>query len=116
MSIKFTKLSSILVAGAIASSLVTGVARAESVPETFKKAYFANTGDAFENGSILGQLKFIFGIGGFPETKISGDGKLVDIIYHDVMQQQAENGPKIVTRDLRNPFDTSVAEYQQYGN
>ena len=115
MSIKFTKLSPILVTVAIGSSLMTGVAQAESVSETFKEAYFKNSGDAFYNSSILGQLEFIFGINGFAETKIAKDGKLVDILYQDVMKQQAQNGPKIVTRDLRNPFDTSVAEYQNSG-
>lgn len=114
MSIKFTKLSLILVAGAIASSLMTGVAQAESISETFNEAYFENTGDAFENSTILGQLEFIFGIGGFAENKIAKDGKLINIIYQDVMEQQAENGPNLVTRDLRNPFNTSVAEQSRY--
>ena len=116
MFIKFTKLSSILAVFTLASSLMMGMARAESIPETFKKAYFSNTGDSFDNGTILGQLKFITGIGGFAETKIAEDGRLIDIIYHDVMEQQTESGPRIVTRDLMNPFDTSVAEYQKYGN
>ena len=114
MSTKFTKLSPILAVVAIASSLMTGVAQAESIPETFKKAYFENTGDAFENGTIKGQLEFISGTGGFADTKIAKDGKLVTIIYHDVMKQQGENGPKMMTRDLKNPFDTSVFEYQRY--
>ena len=114
MSIKFTKLSLILVAGAIASSLMTGVAQAESVSETFKEAYFENTGDAFENGSILGQLEFILGTGGFADAKIAKDGKLIDILYQDVMKQQAESAPNMVTRDLKNPFNTSVAEQSRY--
>ena len=114
MSIKFTKLSPILIATAIASSLMTGIARAGSVSETFEKAYFENSGNAFENSTIWGQLEFIFGPSGFAETKIARDGKLVNIIYHDVMKQQAESGYKMLTRDLKNPFNTSVAEYQRY--
>ena len=114
MSIKFTKLSPILFTVAIASSLMTGVARADSVSETFKKAYFDNSGDAFENATIWGQLEFMFGLNGFAEQKIARDGKLVNIIYHDVMEQQAESGPAIITRDLKNPFETSVAELRRY--
>ena len=115
MFIKFTtKLSQILLATVIISSAMNGVAKAESIPETFVEAYFENSGDAFDNGSILGQFKFLFGIGGFAETKIANDGKLVDIIYHDVMHQQTEGGPRLVTRDLSNPFDTSVADNPEY--
>ena len=114
MSIKFTKLSPIFFTVAIASSLMTGVAQAGSVSETFQKAYFENSRDAFENASIWGQVQFMFGPNGFAETKIAKDSELVDIIYHDVLKQQAESGPTMVTRDLRNPFSTSVAEYQRY--
>ena len=38
----------------------------------------------------------------------------MNIIYHDVMEQQAESGAPIVTRDLKNPFDTSVAQQQRF--
>ena len=114
MSIKFTKLSPVLFTVALASSLMTGVAQAGSVSETMQKAYFENSGDAFKNASIWGQVQFLFGPNGFAETKIRRDGKLVNIIYHDVMKQQAESGSPIFTRDLRNPFSTSVAEYQRY--
>ena len=116
MSIKLIKLSSIVAVVAIASSLMTGIAQAESIPETFKKAYFINTGDSFDNATILGQLKFITGIGGFAETKIANEGRLIDLIYQDVMEQQAKNEPRIITRDLMNHYDTSVAEYQKYSN
>ena len=114
MSIKFTKLSQILIATVMTSSVMTGVAKAESIPENFREAYFENTGDAFKNGTIGGQLEFIFGIGGFAETKIAKDGKLVDILYKDVIKQQAESGPRLVTRDLSNPFNTSVSEHPEY--
>ena len=114
MSTKFTKFSPILAGVAIASSFMTGVAQAESVSETFTNAYFENSGDAFENSSIQGQLNFITGLGGFSDMRIAKDGKLITILYHDVMKQQAENAPRMFTRDLPNPFDTSVYQYQRY--
>ena len=116
MSIKFTKLSQILIATFISSYVIAEPAKAESIPETFREAYFENSGNAFQNGTIRGQLEFILGIDGFPETKISRDGKLIDIIYKDVMKQQAQSGPRLVTRDLSNPFQTSVSEHPEYNN
>ncbi len=125
MSIQFTKLSSILLITAT-SSLFAISAQAQTQPENlerieplstlevFEKAYFEHTGDAFQNDSILGQLNTIFGFKQFPEKQIALDGKLVDTLYRDVMKTQSQNGAPMKTRDLNNPYDTSLQQNPDY--
>ena len=119
MSIKFTKLGSILLIAA-ASSLFSFQAIAEekskpiSTVEVFDKAFFDHTENAFDNDSIINQLNTIFGFNLFPETQISLDGELIDILYKDVMKQQSQAGAPMKTRDLNNPYTTSLQEKPEY--
>ncbi|VEP15030.1 conserved exported hypothetical protein [Hyella patelloides LEGE 07179] len=120
MSIKFTKLSSILLITAI-SSLFAMEAKAEeptnkpiSVNDTFKEAYFVHTGDNYQNSSFIGQLNTILGFKGFPDNQISADGKLMDMVYQNVIEQQSQVGSPMKTRDLSNPYTTSLQENPGY--
>ena len=120
MSIKFTKLSSILLITTI-SSLFVLEAKAEnptvetvSVVNTFKNAYFEHTGSNFQNSSFVGQLNTILGFKGFPDNQVSADGKSVDKIYQDVMSGQSQIGSPLKTRDLTNPYTTSLQENPGY--
>ncbi|MDJ0897976.1 MAG: serine/threonine protein kinase [Xenococcus sp. MO_188.B8] len=128
MSIKFTKLSSIVFLTTIASlfplklwaqtttknevteSEVTPV----SVQQVFTDAFFRHSGNAFRNDGYIDQLNNIFGFNRFPEIQISKDGELVDILYQDSLKQQAERGVPMKTRDLGNPYDTSLRENPGY--
>jgi hypothetical protein len=89
----------------------------ESLQYVFDRAFFHNTGDFYEITSISGQLNHIFGWrtfpGSYPDNLVSRDGKLLGTIYTDAMQQQG-GGPLIRTRDLPNPFDTSVFQNPSY--
>ncbi len=126
MSIKFTKLGSILLITAI-SSFFAVQAQAEemeqplsmteqplSTLEVFEKAFFKHTENAFDNDSIINQLNTIFGFNLFPETQISLDGELVHMLYVDAMKKQAEGAAPIKTRDLSNPYSTSLQENPEY--
>ena len=119
MSIKFTKLGSILLITAI-SSLLTVQAQAEemeqplSTLEVFEKAFFKHTENAFDNDSMVNQLNTIFGFNLFPETQISLDGELVHMLYVDVMKKQAQGAAPIKTRDLSNPYSTSLQQNPEY--
>lgn len=85
----------------------------ETIPELFGKAFNYESGNFFQNDSMEAQLELIFGIAdpfsasSFPENEISRDAELVDIFYQDYMQQLTGNTP-IRTRDLENPYTTSV--------
>ena len=125
MSIKFTKLGSILLITAI-SSFFTVQAQAETASqdkdkmqplttvEVFEKAFFEHSGDAFQNTGIISQLNTILGFNRFPEKQITLDGKLVNILYRDGMQTQAGSGTPMKTRDLINPYTTSLQENPGY--
>ncbi|MEL6441975.1 MAG: serine/threonine protein kinase [Cyanobacteria bacterium J06621_8] len=115
MPIKFTKLSKVLVIAAIAS-LFALEAKAEpvSLSQQFEDAYFTKGKNAFWQSSIVGQLDNIIGITGYPEQDISADGQAVDDVYQAGLKQQSEMGAKVITRDLENPYDTSVLENPSY--
>jgi len=111
MSIKFTKLTKILVISTVAS-LFSIEAKAEMQPlhEEFEEAYYTKGKNAFQQSSIFGQINTILGLTGFPEQHISADGKAVDKVYSKGLEQQASSGEALVTRDLENPYDTSLRE------
>lgn len=123
MSIKFTKLSKILVIATIAS-LFSVEAMAEtknkksmemiSLEQAFQDAYFKRGKNAFQQSSILGPINTIFGFTGFPEQHISIDAQAVDQVYQNGIKQQAATEIPIMTRDLANPYDTSLMENPSY--
>ncbi|MGF1539165.1 MAG: serine/threonine protein kinase [Pleurocapsa sp.] len=124
MSIKFTKLAQILVITTIASLFsVEVMAQTEddsnssetiSLSQAFKDAYFTRGKDAYEQSGYLGQINAIFGFTGFPEQHISQDGQAVNSLYRYALQKQTEVGSPIMTRDLANPYDTSLLENPDY--
>ncbi len=86
----------------------------ESIPAAFNRAFFEHTGNAFENQTIVSQLNTIFGFNYYPEKQIALDGELVDYLYKDVMEQQTASIAPVRTRDLSNPFNTSLYENPGY--
>ncbi|MEM9273134.1 MAG: serine/threonine protein kinase [Cyanobacteria bacterium P01_F01_bin.143] len=120
MSIKFTKLSSILLLTTIASLCPlklwaqTTTDNEGASQRIFEKAFFENSGTAFRNDGFVDQLNHIFGFNQFYDIQISKDGELVDILYQDGLKQQAEAVAPIKTRDLENPFSTSLQENPSY--
>lgn len=115
MSIKFTKLSKILVIATIASLLsLEAKAETESLPEAFNNAYFKKGKNAFRQSSIFEQIDTIVGFTGFPERHISADGKAIDNVYQAGLKQQSATGMRMMTRDLENPYDTSLKENPSY--
>jgi hypothetical protein len=115
MSIKFTKLSKVLVIATIAS-LFTVQAQAETKPldDAFKDAYYKRGKDAFKQSSFLYQLINMDGLLGFPEQHIAADGKAVDRLYQQSLAKQTSSGEYLVTRDLENPYNTSLRENPSY--
>lgn len=115
MSIKFTKLSKVLVIATIASLLsLEAKAEMEPLTEKFDNAYFKKGKNAFRQSSILGQINTIIGIPGFPEQDIAADAEAVDEVYQAGLEQQSATGARMITRDLENPYDTSLIENPSY--
>lgn len=85
--------------------------------DVFTRASYNDTGRFYEIMDISGQANQIFGWRTFPgsffDNQITNDGLTVETVYHDALHQQM-SGPRIVTRDLLNPFDTSLRENPEY--
>lgn len=84
-----------------------------TVDRLVNQTFWANSGDFFEQASIPGQMNTMFGWrrfpqGSFPENNITEDGLLLSAILHDYFRQLQQREPNIRTRDLANPFDTSL--------
>ena len=79
-----------------------------------KKLFFEHSGNAFQNAGIISQLNTILGFKWFPEKQITLDGQLVHMLYRDGMKTQAESGTPMKTRDLINPYTTSLQENPEY--
>lgn len=63
----------------------------------------------FFDRSIAGDALFTFGIN-YGEVRAARVGRKLEQFYADLLTQQAEDSPIIRTRDLANPFNTSVLQ------
>jgi hypothetical protein len=89
--------------------------------ELMNEAFWYNGGDLFEQASIDGQLNYIFGWrtfpeGSFSENNIRRDSLLMNTITRDFFKQVVEREPTIRTRDIPNPFNSSVQQNPSYIN
>jgi hypothetical protein len=83
------------------------------------QAFSQNSGDFYEQASALGQLNFLFGWADFPEGSYSEnslyrDSLLLSTILDDYFQQLVQREPTIRTRDLENPFNSSLYDNSNY--
>lgn len=83
--------------------------------ELVNRAFSQNSGDFFQQADLSGQLNTIFGWrnfpqGSFPENNITRDGLLLNAILADYFKQLQQENPTMRTRDIPNPFDSSVGE------
>jgi hypothetical protein len=85
--------------------------------EAFSRAFYNDTGRFYEQTGISGQLNKIFGWRSFPgsfnDNQIANDGLTVETIYYDALRQQ-NSGPRMMSRDLPNPFDSSLTTNPDY--
>jgi len=125
MILKFRSLAGILLLVA-SGAVLPSVAAAEPASSTnpiadettsgvFNRAFFKNTPNFFRDQSIEHQFNNIFGQGtliknSYPENQDRRDANLVDIIYKDTLKQQVSSGPVLRTRDLPNPYSSSILE------
>lgn len=90
----------------------------DSLADVFNRAFYNKTGQFFDQVGLSGQLNVIFGLrsfpGSYPDNLIADDGETLSVLMKDVLEQQANSTPPIRTRDLANPFDTSLQENPSY--
>ena len=118
VALRFRNLTGVLVLVAAASgfpfaaiaqpTLSTQPSSNELISETFNQAFFASDREFYRNRSFGRQLDLILGVGSFTESEISQDAERVNNLYEDSLNRQVSSDPIIRTRDLPNPYDTSI--------
>ena len=114
----FSRLSSVLVmvvaATGFHSSAIAQPASStqpkpdETLAETFERTFFTNDLTFFRNRSLGRQFNWIFGFNGYTENEINRDAARVDDLYRSSLKRQTSSDPVIRTRDLPNPYETSI--------
>lgn len=95
-----------LVIGAIALTVgLAGQAKADSYDSEFKKVFSANSGDIYENGSLLKQFNTLVGLS-FSDLEYRKDAQALTAVYREGMSRQV--GVPVITQDLTDPFNTSI--------
>jgi len=113
MPIKFNRFSSIWLAiGVVAGFQANAIAQPSNrtLADRFEQAMFTSNPDFFQNRSFGRQFDWLLGTNGFPENEIQRDAKRANILYRTGLEQQVSSDPVIRTRDLPNPYETSILE------
>ncbi|MBW4664225.1 MAG: hypothetical protein KME01_08505 [Chroococcus sp. CMT-3BRIN-NPC107] len=123
MGLKFNSLASALViftaigtgSTAIAQTSPTSeYSQSETLADRFDEVFFTRDKDFSENRSFGRQLDFLFGFGtfdtSFVDNEINADTKAITVLYKEALLQQGSSTPAVRTRDLPNPYDTSILQ------
>ncbi|ACK67534.1 S-layer domain protein [Rippkaea orientalis PCC 8801] len=91
--------------------------RGDTLQTIFNRAFFNETLTFWDSTDLSGQVNGIFGVryapGSFFDNQIANDGKTFQTVYRDALNQQTA-GPRILTPDLPNPFNTSIQSNPSY--
>ena len=79
-----------------------------TLPEAFNRAYYRHDGNFFDNRGIWQGVRLIFGVPNYVENSISQDGRSVDRLYKEALEQQVSSDPVLRTPDLPNPYTGSI--------
>lgn len=83
--------------------------RQPTISETLDQQ--SNFDSYWTDEDLGGDANFVFSIE-TPEGVIRGASERVEAIYKDLLQQQDDDFPTMRTRDLANPYETSLLELQ----
>jgi hypothetical protein len=86
-----------------------------NVEEMVNEAFWRNGGNFYDDTKPGAFFDTMFGWGSFPqgtypENEIARDGLLIYTIMNDYFKQLQEDHPTLRTRDLENPYETSLRE------
>lgn len=110
---RFLKIAGILVATvtvtAIATALSAPAASAqETVLDAVENISQQRAGDYYRNRSAFSQIRFITGLGGFPDQRINRDSAALAGAYKELLVLQDQSTATVRVPDLPNPYTTSV--------
>lgn len=80
----------------------------ETLAETFNRTFFDSDPNFFRNRSFKRQFDWILGTNGFADNEIQRDSAKVDKLYRAALKRQVSSDPPVRTRDLPNPYETSI--------
>ena len=96
---------------------MTGVQPGEPLPTVFNRAFYHDTGRFYDITDLSGQANKIFGwrswTGSYFDNQIANDGQTFGAVYDDALRQQTA-GTRIRTRDLANPFNSTLQDNPSY--
>lgn len=96
------------------STADTQFQRPQTTAEVFQELFYSNDKPFFENRSVIRQLDMIFGIGSFKnsfvENEIHADTQAIHEFYVEALANQVASDPVVRTRDLPNPYETSILQ------
>jgi hypothetical protein len=88
--------------------VLTDVEPLPTIPDAFQRAFYSHNGNFYDNRGIRESLRLIFGIPHYVENAIYLDGRSVNRLYREVLQQQVASDPVLRTPDLPNPYTGSI--------
>lgn len=80
----------------------------QRVPDALESIIDRRSGNYFRNRSTFSQIRFITGMGGFPENRLDGDAAALGEAYQELMMLQTQNTATVRVPDLPNPYTSSV--------
>ncbi|WP_009632778.1 hypothetical protein [Synechocystis sp. PCC 7509] len=84
----------------------------KTLADQFEEVFFTNDKEYVENRSFLRQLDFLLGFGSFntsfTDKEITADTEAITIFYKEALLQQGSSDRVVRTRDLPNPYNTSI--------
>ena len=89
-----------------------------TLDEAMNRAYFSHGKPVYQNQVFPRQLFFIFGPsfnpfqGNYPEIEITEDARTIHNLYVEALRAQSSNDPVLRTRNLPNPYNTSLFQLQ----
>ncbi len=86
----------------------------ETLADRFEQVFYSNDKDFSQNRSLGRQLDFILGFGSlnnsFVDNEINADTRAITILYKDELLKQGSSDRVVRTRDLPNPYNTSILQ------
>lgn len=107
------KVAGAIIATAIATGAVANVSTPaanaqETVLNKLESINEQRSGGYYDHQSIFSQIRFISGLGGFPDQRIHQDAAALSEAYKALSILQTQSTATIRVPDLPNPYTTSV--------
>lgn len=99
------------------TTVMTAVQPGDPLTNVFNRAFYNDTGRFYDITDLSGQANKIFGwrswTGSYFDNQIRNDGQTFEAVYDDALLQQTA-GTRVRTRDLSNPFNSSLQDNPAY--